>query len=357
MNLPFHKIKIVCTIGPASDSTKTLTAMIKNGMSVARLNMAHGQPEEHIQTIARIRQIAAKLNCVVPILMDLPGTKMRIGTLLSEPMLLTKNQKITLISQPIQTEVNVIPVEFPDFTKQVSKGSLIFLNDGFIQLRVDTVSNYAVFCHVIIGGELLSHKGINIPGSHATIKAITENDLKWLDFGLRAKVSIFGLSFVSKSSDIVFVRDFAKQKGEIVYLVAKIERQQAIKNINKIINVSNGIMIARGDLGVEIPLQEVPMIQKTLIRKANKAGRSIITATQMLESMTHNSRPTRAEVADVANAILDGTDAIMLSEETAIGDYPVESVQMMKAIALAIEPHRRRGNRKPIIKLNLDPFI
>ncbi len=340
MKLPDHKIKIICTIGPASRSLPMLQDLIKSGMNVARLNFSHAGTAEHQENIRNIYKAAKKLDRRVAILVDLPGAKMRVGKLSSEPLELTKGQQVTLTTEEVSGTALLIPVEYKQLAASVSKGSNIFLNDGFIQLRVKEISGNDIVCHVVIGGTLLSHKGINLPGAKLFVEPITDKDLEFIKFGLNEGVSTFGLSFIEKAADINKVREFAKKIGRTVYLVAKIERRAAIKNFDEILKAADAIMIARGDLGVEIPLEEVPAIQKKLIRKANVMGRPVITATQMLESMTHNTRPTRAEVTDVANAILDGTDAIMLSEETAIGTYPVETVKMMAKIATFTEHQR-----------------
>lgn len=341
--LPSHKTKIVCTIGPASSSPSKLEAMMESGMNVARLNCSHGEFKEHAQNIRNIRAAASKTRRMVSIIIDLPGVKMRIGRLLNEPVLLRTSSRVVLTTRNLLGTHELIPVEYKQLPKSVSKGKVIFLNDGFIQLKVERVVGSDVFCKVLIGGKLLSHKGLNLPGTKLNINPITDKDLKIVEFGLKQGVNVFGLSFVEKHRDIVKVREFAKRRGHPVYLVAKIERPGAIENFDEILQASDAVMIARGDLGVEIPIQEVPGIQKRLIQKANMMGRPVITATQMLESMTQNVRPTRAEVNDVANAILDGTDAIMLSQETAIGDYPVETVRMMAQIAITTERQRDEG--------------
>lgn len=269
---------------------------------------------------------------------------MRIGHLQNGAFLLKKGDKVVLTTRNVLGTQGRIPVEYKQLPKNVSKGQVIFLNDGFIQLKVKKISGHDVFCKVLIGGKLLSHKGLNLPGTKLNINPITSKDLTIVDFGLKHGVNIFGLSFVERPGDIIKVREFARKKGHSVYLVAKIERRGAIENFDEILKAADAVMIARGDLGVEIPIEEVPGIQKRLIQKANILGRPVITATQMLESMTQNVRPTRAEVNDVANAILDGTDAIMLSQETAIGDYPIETVRMMAKIAATTEEERDSGS-------------
>ena len=341
MKLPSHKTKIVCTIGPASRSESILKALLKQGMNVARLNFSHGTFEEHREDIRRIRAVATALNRACLILADLPGPKIRIGKLQSEPLILKKGDPITLTTRDLPGTATQIPVSYARLPESVSKGSMIYLNDGFIQLKVKEVSGTEVQCLVDIGGPLLSHKGLNLPKAKLFIEPITDQDLAVVDFGLQEGIDTFGVSFVEKADDLLRVKEFAKKRGAVIQVVAKIERAEALNNIDEILEAADAMMIARGDLGVQIPIEDVPGIQKQLIFKANLLGRPVITATQMLESMTQNIRPTRAEATDVANAILDGTDAVMLSEETAIGNYPVETVAMMAKIATSIECQRR----------------
>lgn len=338
--LPDHKTKIVCTIGPASRSERLLEALMKSGMSVARLNFAHGTLEGHKEDIRRIRAVAARLMRSCTILADLPGPKIRIGKLLSEPVVLEKGDAVTLTTKHVPGTASHIPVNYARLAESLSEGCLIYLNDGFIQLRVEMVGAEEVVCRVLVGGPLLSHKGVSLPGARISVDAVTERDLHLVDFGLREGVDAFGISFVEKVDDILKLKEFAKARRKSAYVVAKIERTEAMENIDEILRATDGIMIARGDLGVQIPIEDVPVVQKKMIQKANLLGRPVITATQMLLSMTDNIRPTRAEVSDVANAILDGTDAVMLSEETAIGRYPVEAVDMMARIAVSIERGR-----------------
>ena len=338
--LPFHKTKIVATIGPASSSPAVLSSLIRSGMNVARLNFSHGTLEEQRKKIKAIYKTSRSQSRPIAILIDLPGPKIRIGKLPSEPLLLKKGDKITLASKASPGKNQVIPVNYSRLAQSIGKAGVIYLNDGFIQLKAEKVASHSIECRVITGGTLLSNKGLNIPGAKLPIDAITKKDLELLEFGLYEGVRIFCVSFVKDKSDILKAREFARKKGKKIYVVAKIERKEAVANIDQILSVSDAIMVARGDLGVEVPIEDVPGIQKKLIRKANLWGRPVITATQMLESMTDNLRPTRAEVTDVANAILDGTDAVMLSEETAIGTYPVEAVKMMVKIASSIEHQR-----------------
>jgi pyruvate kinase len=341
IKLPSHKTKIICTIGPASRSPEILEELIKNGMNIARLNFSFGTSTERRTDIRQIKKIATDLEKTITILIDLPGTKIRIGTLESEPVILKKNTQITLTSKDVHGTDTLIPVKYRQLIKSISKGQTIYFNDGFIQLKVQAVVNDEVRCKVIIGGELYSSKGVNLPGAKLFVDAVTQKDLECIDFGLKEGVETFGVSFIKNANDILQIKEYARKKGKTIYTVAKIERKDAVKNFDQILLVSDAVMIARGDLGLEIPLEDVPSVQKKLINKANLAGCPVITATQMLESMKENTRPTRAEVADVANAILDGTDAVMLSEETAIGKYPIETVQMMRKIAEATEQKQR----------------
>ena len=341
MRLPAHKTKIVCTIGPASRSEAVLEQLMLRGMNVARLNFAHGTLQGHREDIRRIRTIAAGLQHRCLIMVDLPGPKMRIGQLLKEPLLLEKGDEVVLTVKDLAGAPNEIPVEYKRLPDSVTAGNLIFLNDGFIQLRVEKVSGKDVFCETVIGGPLLSNKGLSIPGVKIIADTVSETDLAFVDFALGEGVEAFGVSFTATADDLLKVKAFAQKKGHSAYVVAKIERAEAIDNIDEILSATDAIMIARGDLGVQIPLQDVPAVQKKLIRKANMLGRPVITATQMLVSMTENIRPTRAEVSDVANAILDGTDAVMLSEETAIGRYPVETVEMIGKIAISTEREKK----------------
>jgi pyruvate kinase len=341
MRLPTHKTKIVCTIGPASRTEAVLERLILQGMNVARLNFAHGTLQGHKEDIGRIRAVAARLQRHCLIMVDLPGPKIRIGNLLDEPLLLEKGDAVILTVKDLVGTPGKIPVEYKRLPESVTPGSLIFLNDGFIQLLVEKVSGEEVFCRTVIGGPLFSHKGLNLPGVKLFADAVSEADLEFVAFALQEGVAVFGVSFVETADDIRKVKEFAQKRGQSVYVVAKIERAEAIKNFDAILSAADAIMIARGDLGVQIPLQDVPAVQKKLIHRANLLGRPVITATQMLLSMTENIRPTRAEVSDVANAILDGTDAVMLSEETAIGRYPVEVIEMLNKIATSTERERK----------------
>ena len=344
MKLPLHKTKIVCTIGPSSSSLPKLEAMIKNGMNVARLNFSHACFEEHRENIRNIRKAASQLKRCVNILIDLPGIKIRIGELKNPSILLKEHDRVVLTTQKVLGTPALISVDYKRLPEIVFKGGIIYINDGFIQLKVERVFKHEVHCSVMIGGMLLSHKGLNLPGAHLSMNPITQKDFDAIEFGLKENVTTFGLSFIEKGEDMRRVREFARKRGKDVCLVAKIERKKAVDNFDEILAAADAVMVARGDLGIEIPMEQVPIVQKQLIGKANLMGRPVITATQMLGSMTHNIRPTRAEVNDVANAILDGTDAVMLSEETAIGDYPVETVKTMANIAVSTEAMYHQGH-------------
>ncbi len=336
-----HKTKIVCTIGPASRSQNVIERLMRRGMNVARLNFSHGTLEGHKEDIRRIRSVAAKLNRSCTILADLPGIKIRIGRLNVEPVELVKGNRIALTTNRIIGNAERLFVNYERLNESVDEGSLIYLNDGFIQLLVEKITPEEILCRVLVGGPLLSHKGVSLPGAKLYTNSVTTRDLELVDFGIKEGVDAFGISFAEKSEDNVKIRRFIRKKDGSAYQVAKIERAEAVENIDAILETADAIMIARGDLGVQIPLEDLPGVQKTIIRKANILGRPVITATQMLLSMTDHIRPTRAEVSDVANAILDGTDAVMLSEETAIGRYPVAAVDMMARIAATVERDRK----------------
>ncbi|AMQ17987.1 pyruvate kinase [Thermococcus peptonophilus] len=340
MRLPGQKTKIIATLGPASLNEKTITAMVRAGMSVARINFAHGDLKQHEKSIKLVRRVSERLNRPVAILGDLPGVKIRVGEIEGGSVTLRRWQTVTLTTRDVIGNEAVIPVEFKDFPKLVSKGDVIYLSDGFIALRVEEVQEQDVVCKVLVGGTLFSRKGINIPKARLAIEAITKKDLEFLEFSLEHGVDAVGISFVGSAYDILKARRFIEERNGRLFLIAKIERPDAVRNFDEILRAADGVMVARGDLGVEMPIEKLPILQKKLIYKANCTGKPVITATQMLESMTHEKLPTRAEVTDVANAILDGTDAVMLSEETAVGKYPVETVRMMAKIAKTTEAYR-----------------
>ncbi|MBC7329827.1 pyruvate kinase [bacterium] len=327
-----RKTKIVATIGPASEKPEVLRLLIEAGMDVARLNFAHGTYEEHRERIKNTRRIASEFGKPVAILQDLPGPKLRIGELASEEGLVLEEGAIVNLILAEKAEKD-IPIPIPPIFSALKEGNRVLLADGNIQLEVLKPGKERIECQVIAGGTLLSHQGINLPGVSLPISSITEEDIKHLNFGIDMGVDWVALSFVRSAKDIKRLRQLMLRRGDYIPIIAKIEKQEAVQNIEEICREADGIMVARGDLGLEIPLEEVPAQQKNIIRLANKLGKPCIVATQMLESMVRNPRPTRAEVTDVANAILDGADAVMLSEETTIGKYPVEAVKIMHRIA------------------------
>ena len=338
-HLPTHHTKIVCTIGPASDSPLVLREMIRKGMSVARLNLAHGSPDEHRARIERIREASRNTGHRVLILADLPGPKIRLGNL-SAPLTLRRGERLILSPNgPSEVEGHpaVVPLDLPPLLRPLRPGDRMTLSDGSVSLKVVEPRGNTLLCRVIEGGVLTSRKGVNLPGLMTLEGAFTSLDRNLLEFALGAGVEAVSVSFVNSADDVEAVRRESRRLGYDPFLVAKIERRQALKNIDAILESADGIMVARGDLGVEVPLERIALYQKELIHKAVAAGKPVITATQMLESMVHNAKPTRAEVTDVSNAIIDGTDAIMLSEESAMGDHPVAAVAMLSRIASVTE--------------------
>jgi len=340
MTLPPNKTKIVCTIGPASDSPEMMEKMIQAGMNVARLNFSHGDFAGHKQVIKNLRAAARAVGRRVAIMADLPGPKIRIGQLAQEPIELKPGLSFTLTTQDTVGDGTRASVTFSRLPRAVKPGDTLFLNDGLIQLEVVKAEGSEVKCRVLVGGELRSRKGINLPGIDLGISAFTGRDFECMRFALDHGVDAISQSFVETEADIAAVRDAASGLGYNPFVIAKIERAGALHQIDDILKAADGIMIARGDLGVEIPIEQIAPVQKRLMRQANLLGKPVITATQMLESMTDHARPTRAEVTDVANAILDGTDCVMLSGESAMGKYPSEAVTMLVKIAAAIEPQR-----------------
>jgi pyruvate kinase len=340
MALPPNKTKIVCTIGPASESPEVMERMILAGMNVARLNLSHGDFDSHKKVIENIRATAQAVGRRVAIMADLPGPKMRIGELAKEPIELKAGEPFTLTVGERVGDSTGVSVSFDRLTRAVHPGNTLFLNDGLIQLEVESVEDKDVLCRVLVGGELWSRKGLNLPGIDLGMSAFTKRDHECLKFSLEQGVDAVSQSFVESAADIMAVREAAVALGHNPFIIAKLERSRARAHLEDILEAADGIMVARGDLGVEIPIEQIAIAQKELIRRANLLGKPVITATQMLESMTANRRPTRAESTDVANAILDGTDCVMLSEESAMGSYPVEATAMLAKIAAATDPKR-----------------
>ena len=340
MKLPNNKTKIVCTIGPASESPKIMEQMIRAGMNVARLNFSHGDFDGHRRVIENLRAAARATGQRVTIMADLPGPKIRIGRLVKEPIKLRPGDTFTLTTEEITGDEKGASVTFPRLPEVVKPKDTLFLNDGLIQLEVVTRGISSITCRVLVGGELRSRNGLNMPGIDLGISAFTERDHACLTFAMEQGVDAVSQSFVESGEDIAAVRTAANNLGHNPFIIAKIERSGALDHMEAILDAADGIMIARGDLGVEIPIEQIALVQKRLMYQANLLGKPVITATQMLESMTNNRRPSRAEVTDVANAILDGTDCVMLSGESAMGKYPVEAATMLVRIAAATEPHR-----------------
>ena len=340
--LPAHKTKIVATIGPASESPEILVRLIRAGVNVARLNFSHGDFSHHAEVLRRIRDAARETGRRVAIMADLPGPKMRLGKIDPEPIQLVPGAPFTLTNQDIVGYERRVSMSFEPLPRVVKPGHRIFLNDGLVQLVVERVVENDVECTVAVGGELRSRKGLNLPGIDLGISAFTEHDRACLEFALGAGVDAVSQSFVERADDIKAVRAASAKIGAQPFIIAKIERADALAHFDEILAAADGIMVARGDLGVEVPIEEIAHTQKQLIAKANLAGKPVITATQMLESMVASRLPTRAEATDVANAILDGTDCVMLSGESAMGKFPEEAVTMLARIAAFTERHRPR---------------
>lgn len=361
------RTKIVCTLGPASETEETLRAMLRAGMDMARLNFSHGTHEDHARRMALVRRLAKEEGKVIAILQDLQGPKLRIGRLVGGRVTLREGDPFTLTTLSVIGDDKHVSAPYRDLPRDAKPGDRILLDDGLIELRVEEITATDVRCRVVVGGVLGEHKGVLLPGVQVSLPSVTAKDTTDLVFGLESDVDYVAISFVRKTSDVVELREFMKQHGKEVPIIAKIEKGEAlaafdplgefmdrqVRRVDRgILAVADGVMVARGDLGIETPIDRLPMWQKFIIHKANRAGKPVITATQMLDSMIRNPRPTRAEATDIANAIFDGTDAVMLSGETAAGQYPVESVQMMARIASTAEerfPHQewlRRGEQE-----------
>jgi pyruvate kinase len=342
MSIPQHLTKIVATIGPASRSPQVFRKMVETGVRVARLNFSHGSYADHAQTITMIREVSEELDIPITILQDLQGPKIRVRTLPATGTELIEGKFITLVpmdqfQQSESVYADAIAIDYAYIAEEATIGTQILLADGIFELIVSGLSGNAVHCEVVKGGILTSHKGVNFPSLNLRLPSMTDKDRQDLAFGLEQGVDWISLSFVRQAADVKLLKDLITEYGKSVSIIAKIEKPQAIANLEEILAVVDGIMVARGDLGVEMPPERVPMIQKQIIQRCNESGIPVITATQMLESMIQNPRPTRAEASDVANAIMDGTDAVMLSGESAVGAYPVQAVEMMTRIAAEVE--------------------
>ncbi len=358
MRYPANKTKIVCTIGPATHTPEMMDALLRTGMNIARLNFSHGDFDSHAETIALLREASERTGHRLAIMADLPGPKMRIGELAIEPIDLKVGDSFILTTDDMIGNKERVSVTFKELPRTVKEGDTLFLNDGLIALLVKSVEGNDVVCEIRSGGELRSRKGLNLPGIELGFSAFTAHDRDCLEFALKQGVDAISQSFVATKDDILDLKQAAADMGFKPFVIAKIERSGAMQNLEEILKVSDGIMVARGDLGVEIPISSIAVAQKQIMHSAASYCKPVITATQMLESMTEHRRPTRAESTDVANAILDGTDAVMLSGESAMGKYPVEATAMLAEIAAQTEPYRkanreleRLGNKKELADL------
>jgi pyruvate kinase len=332
-----RRTKIVCTLGPASRSATLIERLIRAGMNVARLNLSHGTAHEHAQVVTTVRRVAQRLAVPVAVLMDLPGPKYRTGPLQGGSVVLQKGAQVILTTRPIEGDQRRVPVNLPTLPRDVRVGDTVLLDDGAMELMVERTSRTEVICRVRVGGTLTPGRGVVVPGMRTSGPYLTSQLTAHLEFASTQQPDFLALSFVSCAQDIAHVRERLQPRGADIPIISKIERGQAISHLDAILHASDGIMVARGDLGVDIPLEQLPLVQKDIIRRCNRRDKPVITATQMLESMVTAARPTRAEVTDVANAIFDGTDAVMLSAETSIGKHPVQAVAMMAKIARTTE--------------------
>jgi pyruvate kinase len=331
--MAFRHSKIVCTIGPASSSPRIIERLMRAGMDVARLNFSHGKHEDHAHSIATLRAAAIEHEKPIALIADLQGPKIRTGPLAGgTPVTLRAGQRFVITTARVPGDADCVSTTFRPLPREVHRGNRILLSDGLIELRVEKVHGQEVICEVVNGGALGQHKGINLPGIQLRVPALTSKDRKDLAFALTQDVNYIAVSFVRHPEDVVLAKNLIRRAGKDTPVIAKLEKPEAIENLDAILRVADGVMVARGDLGVEMNPERVPVVQKMIITRAREARRPVITATQMLESMTQNPRPTRAEASDVANAIFDGSDAVMLSAETASGKYPVEAVAMMARI-------------------------
>jgi pyruvate kinase len=332
-----RRTKIVCTLGPASETPDKIEALIDAGMNVARINLSHGTRESHARMMDAVRSVAAKLGVYVPVLLDLSGPKMRIRSLAAGSAQLRAGDPFTLTTRDVPGDWKEVSINYARLVSDVAGGDRILMGDGEIELRVRSKTATDVVCDVVVGGELKSNKGLNAPGVRLSETVPTERDLESVAFGIEHGADFFALSFVRTVEEVQRLRRLLREKGSDIPIIAKIEKKEALDELTGILDASDAVMIARGDLGLELPIQQVPLVQKDVIRAALAAAKPVITATQMLESMIQNPRPTRAEAADIANAVFDGTDAVMLSGETASGRYPVEAVRTMAEVARASE--------------------
>lgn len=338
----WNRTKIVCTIGPSSRPPEILERLIRAGMDVARLNFSHGTPKQHLRDFRNIRKSARRLGRIIGILQDLPGPKIRIGKFPNREVELIPGKEFTLTTRRVLGNDTKVQINYKGLPNDVKKGTRIFLSDGNLELKVEKTSPSEVHCQVVTGGILKEQQGVNVPRVRLNVEAFTRRDRQYLISGLKTGFDFVALSFVREAADVKRAKRIAASQGKDVFFIAKIEKHEALHNLDEIIEASDGAMVARGDLGIEIPLAEVPAAQKLIIERCNRAGKPVITATQILESMVEHPRPTRAEVTDIANAILEGSDALMLSAETACGSYPVEAVKVLNEVAVATESKPRQ---------------
>lgn len=352
-----RKTKIVCTLGPATDDPEVLKELMHAGMNVGRINFSHGNYQDQEERINTFKKVRAELGLPIPLLLDTQGPEIRIGKF-KEPKVLLENGKLfTLLNDDVLGDNTKVSITYKDLYKDIEIGKTILINDGTIELRVKEIINKDIVCEVIQGGYLTNRKSINVPDLVLNLPSITEKDIADIKYGITAEFDYIAASFVRKPQDVLAIKEVLKENGGgDIKVISKIENREGINNFDDILNVSDGIMVARGDLGVEIPMEEVPIYQKQFIKKTYAQGKPVITATQMLESMITNSKPTRAEVSDIANAIYDGSSAIMLSGETATGSYPVECVKTMSKVAIAIEKSLKYWKRFKNRNYELEKF-
>lgn len=347
-----RRTKIVCTIGPSCNTQEKIEDLLLHGMNVARVNFSHGTHEDHAKVIKHIRKASKKYKYSVPVLMDLQGPKIRVGKMKDGAQKLETGSTVKITGENVEGNSSLVPIDYKNLLHEAEVGNSILLDDGLLEFKVTEKKPDSLQAKVVIGGVLKSRKGVNLPNVRISIPSLTEKDIKDLEFGIKQDVDLIALSFVRSAKDVRDIISRARAAGSQASIIAKIEKPEALDVIDEIIEEADGIMVARGDLGIEIPTEQVPVVQKMIIEKCRQAGKPVITATQMLDSMIHNPRPTRAESSDVANAVLDGTDAVMLSGETAAGDYPMEAVNVMDRICRTIEDNRPQlynslGYRKP----------
>lgn len=335
-----RRTKIVCTIGPSCNTKEGIKNLLLHGMNVARVNFSHGTHSDHAQVIELIRKASKKFKYSVPVLMDLQGPKIRVGQMKQGGQVLKTGSTVKITGEEVEGSSSVIPIDYKNLVQEAEIGNTILLDDGLLEFEVIEKHDDHLKAKVVVGGLLKSRKGVNLPNVKISIPALTAKDIRDLEFGIKQDVDYIALSFVRSAKDVRDIISRVRAAGSQAAIIAKIEKPEALDVIDEIIEETDGIMVARGDLGIEIPTEEVPIVQKTIIEKCRMAGKPVITATQMLDSMINNPRPTRAESSDVANAVLDGTDAVMLSGETAVGKYPMEAVNVMDRICRSIEKNR-----------------